>query len=341
MIREKNKIRKNYFINFAIALVGIFAGIFISFDFASAEICPNLTTVEGTTVTFVGELTDAGGDSATYAWFEYGETANFGQKTFEKALTTEQKYCINVSGLKPSTTYYYRAGARNSAGTSYGEVKSFTTTADKSSVDFSVTQTVKNFSLGDKLWYNTIFASSSDIILFRIEITSNDNKILRDLEVKSALSSKINYLGDLKIDNISNLKDITSQAVNIGDLNPGQTKTITFKTQVAPKEQFTYGTTDLINTVIVYNTEISKTDTSKVIVKKSGVAGVSTGITDNILLNSLLFPLMISLGLVWVFRSELLGLDKLIEDRKRQVIEYRSQKLLRKRIEQMRKRIMN
>lgn len=336
----QQKIIDKKYITFLFLLI-IIGGTLVFTNPVLSESCPSITTVAGTTVTFVGELTDGGGDSVTYVWFEYGETVNFGQKTFEKTLTTEQKYCINVSNLKPSTTYYYRAGARNLAGTSYGEVKSFTTTAGKTPIDLSVKQTIKNLTLGDKVWDSTIYASSSDLLLFRVEITSNNDKILRDLEVKNNLSSKINYLGDLKIDNISNLKDITSQAVNIGDLNPGQTKTITFKAQVAPKEQFTYGTTDLINTVIVYNVEISKTDTSKVIVKKFGVAGVGTGITDNILLNSLLFPLMISLGLVWVFRSELLGLDKLIEDRKRQIIEYRSQKLLRKKIEQMKKRIMN
>ena len=99
-------------------------------NFALAESCPSRTTVEGTTVTFVGELTDMGGDETTSAWFEYGRTTSYGQETSKKVLSQPGFYCITVSDLLPATTYNYRAVAENEAGPSYGENKTFTTTAE-------------------------------------------------------------------------------------------------------------------------------------------------------------------------------------------------------------------
>ena len=107
--------------------LSIFLGILISADFTFAESCPSNTTVHGTTVTFVGEVTDMGGDSTVDAWFEYGETNSYGQTTPKKTMSQTGIYCITVSGLKPCTTYHYRAVAKNSAGISYGENKTFTT----------------------------------------------------------------------------------------------------------------------------------------------------------------------------------------------------------------------
>jgi len=108
-------------------LLGISGSLFLP-DFASAENCPSRTTVEGTIVTFVGELTDMGGDEETSAWFEYGKTTSYGQETSKKTLNQPGFYCITISGLLPSTTYNYRAAAKNEAGTAYGANMSFTTT---------------------------------------------------------------------------------------------------------------------------------------------------------------------------------------------------------------------
>lgn len=128
---------KNY-IAFSVLTV-LLAGALMPSGLAQAQACPSQTTVSGTTVNFVGELTDTGGDSTTYVWFEYGQTSSLGQRTSEQALSSPQVYCTTVSGLSQGTTYFYRAGARNSAGTSYGEIKSFTTTSPSSpSVDLRV-----------------------------------------------------------------------------------------------------------------------------------------------------------------------------------------------------------
>ena len=131
----KKNIKKSLFLKILLSL-GIFS-LMATANFALAETCPSNTMVTGTTVVFVGELADMGGDLTTYVWFEYGQTTSYGQKTIERTLTETSFYCITVSGLLPSTTYHYRAVARNSANTSYGENKTFTTTSGPS-VDLKV-----------------------------------------------------------------------------------------------------------------------------------------------------------------------------------------------------------
>ncbi|MDD5606714.1 MAG: hypothetical protein PHN37_02520, partial [Candidatus Pacebacteria bacterium] len=115
------KIQKNLIIS-----IVLFLGLA---GFSFAQTCPANTIVTGTTVNFVGELTDMGGDSTTNVWFEYGRTTSYGQTTAQRVLTQTGFYCISVSGLLPNTTYHYRAVAQNSADVSYGQDKSFTTTA--------------------------------------------------------------------------------------------------------------------------------------------------------------------------------------------------------------------
>jgi len=61
-------------------------------SFAFAQDCPTNTTVTGTTVNFVGELTEMGGDSTTNVWFEYGETTSYGKTTSQRTLTQPEIY---------------------------------------------------------------------------------------------------------------------------------------------------------------------------------------------------------------------------------------------------------
>ncbi len=69
-------------------------------------------------------------DSLTTAWFEYGTTSSFGYTTNPQPMgagNSYYDYSYAVSGLSPNTTYYFRAVARNTEGTSYGQTFSFRT----------------------------------------------------------------------------------------------------------------------------------------------------------------------------------------------------------------------
>ncbi|MBA7601270.1 hypothetical protein ES703_08337 [subsurface metagenome] len=74
-----------------------------------------------------GTLNDDG-EEACDVRFQYGETIAYGidtewQSGKESVVAFEQA----IAGLSPNKTYHFRAQARNSAGTSYGADRTFTT----------------------------------------------------------------------------------------------------------------------------------------------------------------------------------------------------------------------
>ncbi len=93
--------------------------------------CPSQTTYGDTWATLVGEIQDNGGDSNITAWFEWGTSSfSLSNTTPQQSLyvpNTPYRFCDQITGLTPCRTYYYRAAARNSAGTSRGTVYSFRT----------------------------------------------------------------------------------------------------------------------------------------------------------------------------------------------------------------------
>jgi hypothetical protein len=393
----------------------LFLGIFAITDFALAGNCPSMTTVTGTDVTFVGELTDTGGDETISVWFEYGKTTAYGYKTIKKTLSAAEIYCIEVSGLSPCTTYHYRAVAQNSAGTSYGEDKTFTTTcgiavdleangsdgsitipynssatltwtsqnatscyasgdwsgskslsgsqstgnltssktytitcsgsggsasdsvkvyvASQVSADFSVYKTVRNLSDGTD-FSKSVYADPGEILIFGIGIKAENDPIY-NLIVKDILPNGLIYRGDLRVDNILTSGDIFT-GLNIGNLAPKQEKTITFKVEVAGPQNFTFGQTQLTNTALVSSDSDSRSDTAKVIVTKTAVAGaataITTGLTNNIFLDSFLLPLIITILIVWLFKSRIIKFEEWLDLRKKEYQIYKSKKILQLKI---------
>ena len=66
----------------------------------------------------------------TESWFEWGETSSFGHITSQWSMGSGSNYTdysSSIYNLNSNTTYYYRAAARNSYGTVYGNTLSFTT----------------------------------------------------------------------------------------------------------------------------------------------------------------------------------------------------------------------
>ena len=70
-------------------------------------------------------------DALADVWFEYdttiGSFSNTSSTQSLNGLNGTDTVSIDISGLSPDTTYYYRITAQNSVGTSYGSETSFTT----------------------------------------------------------------------------------------------------------------------------------------------------------------------------------------------------------------------
>jgi len=120
-----------------ILLVSVFlAASLVLFSFVLAQSsCPANTTVGETEATLVGEVTNDGGDPNLEVWFQYGKTTSYGWESPHASKYGTGIFCAAVYNLEPCTTYYFRAVAKNTAGTSYGENRSFTTQCLPVSVD--------------------------------------------------------------------------------------------------------------------------------------------------------------------------------------------------------------
>lgn len=102
-------------------------------SFTTLPILATVTTtapagVEGTTATTGGNVTSDGGSAVTARGVAYGTSPN---PTIDGTRTTDGEgtgeFVSNLTGLSGLTTYYVRAYATNSAGTTYGDEVTFTT----------------------------------------------------------------------------------------------------------------------------------------------------------------------------------------------------------------------
>lgn len=100
------------------------------------------SSVARTTSTLNGQVTPNSSDS--FYWFEYGETTELGNTTAIQLAgngTVTKSVSASVSGLKPSTKYYFRFNAQNQFGTMTGGTMTFTTTGPAASLAPTVVTT--------------------------------------------------------------------------------------------------------------------------------------------------------------------------------------------------------
>ncbi|MBL7142053.1 MAG: DUF11 domain-containing protein [Candidatus Pacebacteria bacterium] len=195
--------------------------------------------------------------------------------------------------------------------------------------DFSVEKTLRNLSKGTA-YSDLIYADPGEVLTVGIVVRAG-NSTLYNVNVKDTLPSGLIFRGELKVDNISTSGDILN-GLNIGTLSAGQQKTITFRADVASAASFTFGQTQLTNTALATSASYSKSDTAKVVVSRGAVAGaateVSTGLTNNLFLDSFLLPLLATLLLIWLFRSRIVRFEEWLDRRKNYYDVYKSKKNL-------------
>ena len=85
------------------------------------------TNVASFSATLNGSVDPIGLTTSVY--FQYGTTTSYGLATATQSKTgnTYQNVAANISGLTANTTYHFRIVAKNSAGTTYGSDRTFTT----------------------------------------------------------------------------------------------------------------------------------------------------------------------------------------------------------------------
>lgn len=230
------------------------------------------------TATFQGRVDQDGGDPYLEVWFEYGKTSALGFSTPHQDKYGAGDFEYTVSGLENCTTYYYRAVAKhkNYDDTSYGEIKTFTTPCPQIQGIQSPTiqKRVRNLSKGEIYFSKTTVAEPGERVEFEIKIDAGSGA--KNLRLTDSLPEKMRIDQEsLKINGSPFSGNILS-GISLGDLSQGQTKTITFVAEIASKENFAFGVTNLSNMATIYWDGDSLSDYATVQVRKAQVAGAAT-----------------------------------------------------------------
>ncbi len=168
----------------------------------------------------------------------------------------------------------------------------------------------RNLSSGNLTWSTNTSAAPSDILQFQITVKNNGSQLINNVVVKDTFPVNLNYYNNLTLDGVANSGNIIS-GLNIGSIAAGQTKLIAYQAQVAPVQNFGFGTTTLTNSVTITSSEgtnsASGSGATISVNRTSGATGAPTGWTDNIFFDSFFLPLALALAGVWAWKSGLLG----------------------------------
>ncbi len=203
----------------------------------------------------------------------------------------------------------------------------------------TVSKTVRNLSSGNLNWSSSISASPSDVLMFMITITTAGNQNISNITVRDVFPANLIYKNQLAVSGANYTGDINS-IISLGTISANQTVTITYQAQVASAQHFNYGTTTLNNNVSVNSSNSGSnplSNVSIVVVRTTtqGATSISTGLTNNFLADSFFLPTLIALIGLWIFKSDIFGFEKWIDIRKKKHHEYKSQKQLSAKINQI------
>ena len=160
--------------------------------FARVAIRPTVATNEATLVATssatLNATVNANSGDTTVA-FSYATTADLSGATVAVTGTsvtgfTDKTSTAALTGLKPGTKYYYRASATNSAGTSPGEIKNFTTTGALPTVTTGSASSIKASSADLNAAVNANLLKTTAVFFYGLSADLTDGKSIstRDIE---------------------------------------------------------------------------------------------------------------------------------------------------------------
>ena len=286
----------------------------------------------------------------TYVWFQWGTSTSYGNETTRQLKNYSGTFSQNIANLYNNTTYHFRAVAQSNNGQIvYGQDMTFYTGGNTNQNLLTITKTARNMTSSNTGFSNTVYANPSDTLMFLVTIQATGNQDAQNVVVRDYLANNLIYKNQLIVSGATNYSgsynygggDITS-GINLGTIPSGQTITITYQTQVASSQNFSYGTTTLTNSVSVTssNSGYNPTSNASVIVTRTAVYGassISTGLTNNLWLDSFFLPMLAALVGVMMMRSGMfLGIEKWADNNKKKRRVYKAEKELNSRIAKIR-----
>jgi len=214
---------------------------------------------------------------------------------------------------------------------------------NQGAVVVTATKMARNLSKGLLTFATSTSASPGDVIEFQVTVQNNSSQAINYITVKDTLPTNLTYYDNVKVDGVLNSGNLTI-GLSLGSLNASQSRVVTYQVQVAPAQNFNFGTTTLTNSAFVAGTDsqfTSQTASASVVVTKSSVEGVTnvpTGWGDNGLADSFFLPLLLALGGVWAWKSKNLKLPQLVQNGMARRHESSVQKTLAEKISEIRNR---
>ena len=143
-------------------------------SFTTSAVAPTVTTTNAASITsssatLGGNVTNANGATVTSRGIKWGTTSN--PSTSITIGSGAGVFTTSLGSLSSGTLYYYRSWATNSAGTTNGTVKSFTTSA-VAPTNISLTSTSVNENAGANATVGTLSATDADGGAMTYAITS-------------------------------------------------------------------------------------------------------------------------------------------------------------------------
>ena len=288
-----------------------------------------------------------------YVWFQWGTSTSYGNETTHQLKNNSGTFSQNIANLySNNATYHFRAVAQaNNGQIVYGSDMTFYTGGNTNQNLLTITKTGRNLTSQNSGFSNTLYANPSDTLMFLVTIQATGNQDAQNVVVRDYLANNLIYKDQLVVSGATNYNysgnynsggDITS-GINLGTIPSGQTITITYQTQVASSQNFAYGTTTLTNSVSVTssNSGYNPTSNASVIVTRTAVYGassISTGLTNNIWLDSFFLPMLAALVGIMMMRSGMfLGVEKWADNSKKKRRIYKAEKELNSKIANIRK----
>lgn len=293
------------------------------------------TNINNNQATLNGYLSGVNNNNgSTNVWFQWGTSSSYGNETSHQSQNSSGSFNQSISNLSSNNTYHFRAVAQTANGNIVsGQDMTFWTGSSLGST-LTVGKTVRNLTSGNTGWSSTVYASPLDVLMFMITVQNTGSQNINNVFVRDIFPSNLIYRNQLIVsgsNNYNNSGDIVS-GINLGTISGGQTVTITYQAQLASAQNFSFGTSNLTNSVSVSSSDsgYNPTSNASIVVTRTAVLGatlISTGLTNNILTDSFILPLMIALLGLWMFKAGAFG----------GVEKWLSQKKLNSKIEQIRR----
>ncbi len=268
------------------------------------------TNIYDTQVTLNGYISSPSPTGGLYGtsevWFQYGPTTNYGNETIHQIQNTTGTFGQNIINLAPSSVFHFRAVAQTYNNITYGQDLTFVTTGYGYNSGYNyygvgtitTSKKVINLTGGNLNWQASVNANPGDILSFAITLQAG-NQDIHNVTIYNVLPANLIYRGNLTVNSAQNYSGNIANGVNVGTISANNICVIAFQAQVAPATSFVYGTTtiNILSTITTTETG-SQTTSATVIVNNSQVYGattISTGITNNPITDSFLFPILLIL----------------------------------------------